>query len=262
MKNYMNLWLVVLIGMLTSCSSKPALEMKMHVIFDNPSPRTMPLGLFGEVPDSLVSALNIQDGVPSSVSVMLVQKNGQQLLFDAGNGNEDSQLLPNLQKLGLLPSDIDAIFLTHMHGDHIGGLIKDGQKVFTQAKLYVSSIEIEAWTQTPESTSQNVKTLIEAYGESLVKFGPEDELPCGIVAIPAYGHTPGHTVYQVDDMLIVGDIMHGVTLQMAYPEYCARFDMNQEQSIASRKSILELVANKGWKMYGMHFPTTEAVMIP
>lgn len=262
MKKYMNLWLVMLIGVLTSCGNKPASEMKMHVIFDNPSPRTMPLALFGEVPDSLVSALNIQDGVPSSVSVMLVQKNGQQLLFDAGNGNEDSQLLPYLQNLGLSPSDIDAIFLTHMHGDHIGGLIKDGQKVFTQAKLYIPSVELDAWTQTPESTSPNVKTLIDAYGENLVKFGAEDKLPCGIEAIPAYGHTPGHTVYRVDDMLIVGDIMHGVALQMAHPEFCARFDMDQNQSIASRKSILELVANKGWKMYGMHFPTTEAVIIP
>ena len=104
--------------------------------------------------------------------------------------------------------------------------------------------------------------MIDAYGDNLVKFGAEDKLPCGIEAIPAYGHTPGHTVYRVDDMLIVGDIMHGVALQMAHPEFCARFDMDQNQSIASRKSILEQVSSNGWKMYGMHFPTTEAVMIP
>lgn len=262
MKKYMNLWLVVLIGMLTSCGNKAISEMKMHVIFDDPSPRTMPLGLFGEVPDSLVTALNIQDGVPSSVSVMLVEKESQQLLFDAGNGNDDSQLLPYLQGQGLSAMDIDAIFITHLHGDHIGGLTKDGQKVFPQAKLYIPSVELEAWTQQPEGAPQNVKILIEAYGENLVKFGAEDELPCGIEAIPAYGHTPGHTVYRVDDMLIVGDIMHGVALQMAHPEFCARFDMDHEQSIASRKSILEQVASKSWKMYGMHFPTTEAVVIP
>lgn len=262
MKKCMNLWLAVLIGMLTSCSGKTTTETKMHVIFDNPSPRAMPLALFGEVPDSLATALNIQDGVPSSVSVMLVEKESQQLLFDAGNGNDDSQLLPYLQGQGLSAMDIDAIFITHLHGDHIGGLTKDGQKVFPQAKLYIPSVELEAWTQQPEGAPQNVKILIEAYGENLVKFGAEDKLPCGIEAIPAYGHTPGHTVYRVDDMLIVGDIMHGVALQMAHPEFCARFDMDHEQSIASRKSILEQVASKGWKMYGMHFPTTEAVVIP
>ena len=252
----------VLIGMLTSCGGKTTAETKMHVIFDNSSPRTMPLALFGEVPDSLVAALNIQDGVPSSVSVMLVEKDGQQLLFDAGNGNDDSQLLPYLQGQGLSAMDIDAIFITHLHGDHIGGLTKDGQKVFPQAKLYIPSVELEAWTQQPEGAPQNVKILMEAYGENLVKFGAEDKLPCGIEAIPAYGHTPGHTVYRVDDMLIVGDIMHGVALQMAYPQFCARFDMDHEQAIASRKSILEQVAGKGWKMYGMHFPTTEAVVLP
>ena len=262
MKIYKYFALAMLAGMLTSCCGKTTTETKIHVIFDNPSPRTMPLGLFGEVPDSLATALNIQDGVPSSVSVMLVEKEGCQLLFDAGNGNGDSQLLPYLQKLGLSAMDIDAVFITHLHGDHIGGLTKDGQKVFPQAKLYVPSVELDAWMQRPDGAPQNVKDLVDTYGEDLVKFNSSEELPCGVESIPAYGHTPGHTIYRVDDMLIVGDIMHGVALQMAHPEYCARFDMDMEQSIASRKSILEQVASKGWKMYGMHFPSTEALVHP
>lgn len=262
MKKCMYLGLALLIGMLASCGGKATSEMKFHVIPDNPSAHFMPLELFGQVPDSLVAALDIQAGIPSSVSTVLVAKDGQHLLFDAGNGNDDSRLLPRLQELGVSPSDVDAIFLTHLHGDHIGGLTKDGQRVFTQAKLYVPSVELDASIQQPEGTPKKVKTLMEAYGENLVKFGAEDELPCGIEAIPAYGHTPGHTVYRVDDVLIVGDIMHGVALQMAHPEFCARFDKDKEQAIASRKSILEQVASKGWKMVGMHFPTTEAIVLP
>ena len=94
-----------------------------------------------------------------------------------------------------------------------------------------------------------------------MKFAATDALPCGVQAIPAYGHTPGHTVYRVDDFLIVGDIMHGVALQMAHPEYCARFDMNHEQAIATRKTIVDQVKKENWKMVGMHFPTTEPMMV-
>ena len=147
MKKHTLLGLATLISVLTSCGGSSTAETKLHVIFDNPAPRTMPLALFGDVPADLVSSLQIADGIPSSVSVMLLEKDGQQLLFDAGNGNADSRMLPELQKLGYAPTDIDAIFITHLHGDHIGGLMKDGQPVFTQAKLYIPSVELDAWMQ-------------------------------------------------------------------------------------------------------------------
>ena len=244
MKKTMILVGAILLGMLTSCV-ETVQNSKLHVIFDNAEPRTMPLALFGEVPDSLVAALDIANGIPSSVSVMLVEKDGQEWLFDAGNGNDDSRLLPELEELGLLASDIDVVFITHLHGDHIGGLVKDGQPVFPQAKLYIPLVELNAWTQMPESTPQNVKAMLDAYKENLVTFTLEDELPGKVEAIAAYGHTPGHTVYRIDDMLIVGDIMHGVALQMEHPKFCARFDIDKEQAIASRKAIMELAKKEG-----------------
>jgi glyoxylase-like metal-dependent hydrolase (beta-lactamase superfamily II) len=187
---------------------------------------------------------------------MLLEKDGQQLLFDAGNGNEDSRLLPELQALGFTAPDIDAIFITHLHGDHIGGLVKDGQPVFPQAKLYIPSVELEAWMQ-----DAKVQTLVAAYGASVVKFAIGDALPCGVEALAAYGHTPGHTLYRTGDKLIVGDIMHGVALQMEHPDFCARFDMDHEKAIASRKAVLEQVKKEGWVMFGMHFPTKEGVKV-
>ena len=254
--------LAALICVLTSCCGNTTTETKFHVIFDNPAPRTMPLALFGEVPDSLVSTLNIAEGIPSSVSVILLEKDGQQLLFDAGNGNEDSRLLPYLQELGISATDIDAVFITHLHGDHIGGLLQNGQKVFTNAKLYIPDVELDAWTKTPENTPKNVKAMMDAYGENLVKFALTDALPCGVEPIAAYGHTPGHTLYRTDNLLIGGDIMHGVALQLGNPEYCARYDMDKEGAIASRKAILELVKKEGWTLHGMHFPTKEGVKLP
>ena len=256
MKKTKILGLAALIGVLTSCGGKSTTETRLHVIFDNPAPRTMPLALFGEVPGELVTSLDIAGGIPSSVSVMLLEKDGEQFLFDGGNGNGDSRLLPELQALGYTPQDIDVIFITHLHGDHIGGLVKDGKPVFLQAKLYIPSVELEAWMQ-----DAKVQTLVAAYGENVVKFAIGDALPCGVEALAAYGHTPGHTIYRVDDKLIVGDIMHGVALQMEHPDFCARFDMDHEQAVTSRKAVLELVKKEGWTMFGMHFPSGEGIVV-
>ena len=93
------------------------------------------------------------------------------------------------------------------------------------------------------------------------EFTIGDALPCGVEAIAANGHTPGHTRYRTDDKLIVGDIMHGLPLQMDHPDFCARFDMDHEKAIASRKAVLEQVKKEGWTMFGMHFPSAEGVVL-
>lgn len=72
--------------------------------------------------------------------------------------------------------------------------------------------------------------------------------------IPAYGHTPGHTVYQTGNLLIVGDIMHGAALQSAHPEICADFDMDKPAAIESRVKILDYARKNSLVMAGMHFP--------
>ena len=126
----------------------------------------------------------------------------------------------------------------------------------TQTKLYIPSVELEAWMQ-----DAKVQALMAAYGENVVKFAIGDALPCGVEALAAYGHTPGHTLYLTGDKLIVGDIMHGVALQLEHPEYCARFDMDKEAAIASRKTVIERVKKESWTMYGMHFPTVDGVKV-
>ena len=89
-------------------------------IRDNAEPRLMERSLFPDASDSLMASLGLNDGVPASVSVFLVEKEGRYLLFDTGLGMPGSGLLPSLHSLGLAPEDIDCIFLTHFHGDHIG----------------------------------------------------------------------------------------------------------------------------------------------
>ena len=104
-----------------------------------------------------------------------------------------------------------------------------------------------------EGQAQSLKRISAAYGDRLKTFNIGDELPYGIEAVEAYGHTPGHTAYRMGDILVAGDVMHGIALQAKYPQYCAGFDMNKEMSVKTRREILRM-AEDGVKVYGMHFP--------
>lgn len=240
-------------ALITSCQSAPSYE--VIGLQDNAQPRIMAAALFADTaPEGLISSLGLEDGVPASVSAFLINADGKQILFDAGNGNDDSQLMPALQANGVQAADVDYVMITHMHGDHIGGMTKDGKAVFTNATLYIPKAEYDGWIAMGEERSAQMRAMIAAYGDKVVIFEYQDALPCGIEAIAAPGHTPGHTIYRADKNLIVGDIMHGVALQLEHPEVCARFDMDHAQAVASRKMVIEMAKAEHLTLYGMHFP--------
>lgn len=245
--------IILMMAISVSCSLSPT-QVEMIPIQDNPEPRLMPRVLFSDAPDSLISALGLEKGIPSSVCAFLIKSQGKHILFDAANGAPDSRLLSVLDSCNVSPDDIDFIFITHLHGDHIGGLMKDDTPTFRNAELYINKIEYDAWMAMPQDQNARIRSIAEAYGSRMKIFDADEVLPCGIEAVEAYGHTPGHTAYRITDILIVGDIMHGVALQLEHPQYCARFDMDKEQAVTSRKEILKMAMDNGLKMYGMHFP--------
>lgn len=225
-------------------------------IKDNAGTRLMPRALFG-APDSLYEALGIgEEGIPASVSTYLMKCGDDLILFDAGLGaNAGGQLIPLLDSLGIAASDIDYLYVTHFHGDHIGGMLDvEGNAVFANAKVYVGQVEYDAWMSMPEDRNAQVRATMEAYKNQLNFFGFGETLPCDVVAINAVGHTPGHTVFQKGELLIIADLMHGAALQMEHPEFNANFDMDKEQAAASRARILQYVKDNNLKMAGMHLP--------
>lgn len=243
--------------MLSSCADKTA-DVTVYPIQDNSEPRVMPRSLF-TADDELMAELGLQDGVPASVCAFLVETESVQMLFDAANGAPDSRLLPVLNSLEVAPDDIDYVFITHLHGDHFGGLAYTTEAgtekaMFRNAVVMIPQKEYDAWMEMPEEQTERLRTVLSYYGDRVKTFGSDDVLPYGVKAVPAYGHTPGHTAYRIGDVLIAGDVMHGVALQLDNPEVCARFDQDHENAVASRKALIDLAKSEGLTMYGMHFP--------
>ena len=228
-------------------------------IEDKPGPTFQQHKTFPTVPDSLWNALGLKEGAPSSMSCFLLKTEGKTILLDTGLGASFSQLLPKLAEAGVKPEELELIYITHMHGDHIGGLLKDGKVVFPNAKLYINRIEAEAWKAMNDKKSELAKKVLEAYKDHLHLFEAGDILAGGVKTIAAYGHTPGHTLFQKDDILVIGDLMHGAALQINHPEYNAYFDMDQEAAKESRIRIIKYARENNLTMYGMHLPSPGAI---
>lgn len=223
-------------------------------IEDKPEPTLQPHNLYPDVPDSLWIALGLQEGVPSSMSCFLLQTEGKNILLDAGLGAPFSQLIPKLTTLDVKPEELQLIYITHFHPDHIGGLLKDGKVVFPNAEVYINRVEAEAWQKMEGNQSVQAKTVLDAYKQHLHLFEAGDTLPGDVITIAAYGHTPGHTVFQKDSILVIGDLMHGAALQLEHPEYCPLYDMDAETARESRLRILSYARENRLTMYGMHLP--------
>lgn len=231
---------------------------KLTQIRDNAQERLMQLSLFGELPQALIDSLNIGQGVPASVSVFLLEIDGKRILFDTGMGSADSRLLTNLSAAGVTPADIDYLYLTHFHGDHIGGMMKGDTVVFPKAEVYASRQEYDAWMQMPDEKKMQVAATMEAYKDRLHLVAHGDTLPCGVVALDCAGHTPGHTAYRAGRFLIVGDLVHGAALQMAHPEICAAYDMDPQSAIKQRRYYLDYARQNHLLLAGMHQPAGHA----
>lgn len=266
MKRATKLAAMLICGIAMMTSSKcdrndptPSRVIQVTWIEDKPGPTLQGHNIFPEVSDSLWEALGLQEGVPSSISCFLMQTEDGQILFDAGLGAPISQLLPKLAEKGIKPEDLKLIYLTHLHPDHIGGLLKDDKVVFPNAEVYVNRLEAEAWMNMPEERSAGARQALEAYKSHLHQFEAGDTLQGGVVSIAAYGHTPGHTIFQKGNVLIIGDLLHGAALQLKHPEFSPFFDMNPEEATATRIRILEYVNENGLTMYGMHLPAPGSI---
>jgi glyoxylase-like metal-dependent hydrolase (beta-lactamase superfamily II) len=209
----------------------------------------------------------------TATSAFLVRMPDRLVLVDTGYGRE---LFKNLEAVGVAPEQIDTVLLTHMHGDHIGGLVRDGKPAFPNATIFLARQERDYWTSEeimntfPADRQGGFKSSIAvmAVCSSAVRTFEPGALGDGNAAalpglpeikpIAAFGHTPGHTLYMVESdgkrLLIWGDLTHASAIQMPVPEVATTYDTDPETAIASRLAVLKYVSENAVPVAGMHVP--------
>ena len=244
-------------------------KMKISVLNERQSSDGNPSILLGASSQDIKRYIP-EGGYASSVNAFLVKTPKSVILVDAGFG---TRLFENMESLGVKAQDVDVVLLTHMHGDHIGGLLRDGKATFPKAKIYVAQKEHDYWLSEANMKKasgrersgfqKSVETLA-AYKGRVQTFAPTDlakkgqELVPGVTAIAAYGHTPGHTAFMVESdgkrLLLWGDLTHAMAIQMPLPHVAVTYDVDAPMAIATREAFLKFIAREQIPVAGMHIP--------
>ena len=210
--------------------------------------------------------VNHRKSIETNFNAFLIKSGGKNILIDAGAGTLFGPVAGNLSKalaeIGVINDDISNIIATHLHPDHIGGMISEtGEQVFKNAALTLTQDEYSFWNKEENFKSnpedQNLPlSVLAAYSENLNLTSGNADLGLGLSAIDLPGHTAGHIGIMIssgnDQMAIVGDIIHAQYLQINNPEIGVVFDQDVDQARQSRKKILDILAGEKMIFTGGH----------
>ncbi len=219
----------------------------------------------GRVDQALKRAF-LKAPVETSVNGYLVNTGAKLVLVDAGAGGlfgpTLGKLVANLKASGYQPEQVDAVLVTHMHPDHVGGLAADGRMVFPNATVHVDRHDADFWLSPAnldkapadakgffQGAMASLKPYVDA-GRLKTHDGDTALLP-GISAQGSRGHTPGHSTYVIESkgqkLVLWGDLMHVAAVQFAEPAVTIRFDTDSKAAAAQRKAAYaEAARQRHW----------------
>ena len=227
----------------------------------------------GHTPDEVAALLGAAgqptDKLQLSLQPLLVQTVDRVMLFDTGAGSNfgpnSGQLLANLTAAGIDPKSVTDIFISHVHGDHVGGLVDaNGALNYPNAKIHIAKAEWKfleglGADKAKDIAVSNYDALVAGMKPKVDAFAPGAELVKGTVkAVDIKGHTPGHSGYLItqgpDSLLYVGDSMHHYVVSVQKADWPMNFDSDQALGAKSRAALIADSAAKGQRIYAVHFP--------
>ena len=210
----------------------------------------------------------------TAVNAYLINTGSKLVLVDTGDSNifrpTLGKVIQNLKAAGYDPAQIDAVVITHIHGDHVGGLLDgEGKPAFSNAVVYVSKGENDFWLspavaeKAPAEYKKYFKMARDLAAPYIAlgkwkTFG-DGEMPVpGVKAVLIPGHTPGHSAYEVIDgkesLLITGDMVHSLAVQFPRPDVAFEYDTDKKQAVSVRLALFKSAAERKVLVAGMHLP--------
>lgn len=230
--------------------------------------------LTGAKPGQVEKALGrayLKAPVETSVNAFLVNTGSKLVLIDTGAaglfGPTLGRLLANLKAAGYQPEQVDEIYITHFHGDHVGGLAAEGKAAFPNAVVRADQHESDYWLSQEQMDKapaaakggfQGAQASLKPYVDAgrFKPFSGATELLPGIRAVPTPGHTPGHSIYVVESqgqqMAFWGDLMHVAAVQFPDPSVTIQFDSDSKAAAPQRKKAYAEAAAKGYYVAVAH----------
>jgi glyoxylase-like metal-dependent hydrolase (beta-lactamase superfamily II) len=251
-----------------------------------PFPANLFQGLSAEETNRLLSAggeaTTDAEGKPAwagSVWAFLVDVGGRRVLVDTGAGGGipgTGQMAQGLATAGVGPNSVNAVVISHMHGDHIGGLLtRDGTPLYPYATLHLHADEARHWGDPAKAAAapageragfDTARQILAAYGGRVKTFTGATEIVPGFAAEPLVGHTPGHSVYRLSSggrqMVFIGDMIHSLAVQMPRPDVTLGFDSDAAQAREARAAFLRANAGRDILFAGPHFRTGIVAVAP
>lgn len=176
------------------------------------------------------------------------------ILFDTGLNA--ASITEPLKAAGVSPDEVTVVVITHMHGDHIGGLSgADGMPTFANARYVTGQAEYDAWAK---QDNDGFKNKVQPLAEKMEFIGDGGSIVSGITGMDASGHTPGHMMYMLESggqqLALVADTANHYVWSLAYPEWEVKFDMDKAKAAATRKKVFDMLSADKIPFVGYHMP--------